>query len=199
LEEDIQEEPENMKRQVAATKVRESLEAETAELSHLLEQEKRKSDDYLTRLKYLQADFENYRKRTERELREMEDFSTTKLVLKLLPVLDELELATAARQKADDSAMAEGVAMVLKNLTAALEAEGLRRIEAVAKPFDPKFHEAVDKVEADRVGDDIVVEEIRKGYTFRHRLLRPSLVKVELGKKHHGKDDKEASEEAKSA
>src|SRR5690242_3400765 len=121
-----------MKRQVAAaaaaTQVRESPQEENASspARHLLDQEKRKSEDYLTRLKYLQADFENYRKRTERELREMEDFSTTKLMLKLLPVLDELELATAARQKDDVSAMAEGVAMVLKNLTAALEAEGLR-------------------------------------------------------------------------
>lgn len=157
---------------------------EIASFQKLVDQEKRKSDDYLTRLKYLQADFENYRKRTERELREMEDFSTTKLVLKLLPALDELELATAAKKSQYDGAgMVEGVRMVLKNITASLEAEGLRQIEAIGKPFDPKLHEAVDKVESDREGEDIVIEEIRKGYTFRHRLLRPSLVKVELGKK----------------
>jgi molecular chaperone GrpE len=111
-------------------------------------------------------------------------------------VLHELELATAARQKEDDSAIAEGIAMVLKNLTAALEAEGLRRIEAIGKTFDPKLHEAVDNVDANRVGDDIVVEEIRKGYTFRHRLLRPSLVKVEVGMKQQDKDDKEVPGEA---
>ncbi len=168
---------------------------ETASLQKLLDQEKRKSDDYLTRLKYLQADFENYRKRAERELREMEDFSTTKLVLKLLPALDELELATTAKSQDDGAGMVEGVTMVLKNMTAALEAEGLRPIEAIGKPFDPKLHEAVDKIESDREGEDIVIEEIRKGYTFRHRLLRPSLVKVELGKKE-GKDDKEVPEEA---
>ncbi len=199
LKEDTQEESENVKRQVAATKI-EQMESPTEEegitsVRRLLDQEKRRSEDFLTRLKYLQADFENYRKRTEKELREMEDFSTTKLILKLLPVLDELELATAAKQAASDSAMVEGVTMVLKNMTAALEAEGLRPIEAIGKPFDPKLHEAVDKIETDREGDDIVVEEIRKGYTFRHRLLRPSLVKVELGKKE-GKDDKEVPEEA---
>ncbi len=187
-----------MKRQVAATEDVEQTESPTSRemegISKLLDQEKRKGDEYLTRLKYLQADFENYRKRTERELREMEDFSTTRLVLKLLPVLDELELAAAAKGEADSAAIFEGVAMVLKNLTGALEAEGLKPIDAIGKPFDPKLHEAMDTIEADRVGGDVVIEEIRKGYTFRHRLLRPSLVKVELGKREE-KGDKEVDEE----
>jgi molecular chaperone GrpE len=198
LEEDTQGESEKMKRQVAATEEVVQTESpsskEIAEFRHLLDQEKRKSEEYLTRIKYLQADFENYRKRTERELREMEDFSTTRLVLKLLPVMDELELATIAKGEKDNAAIVEGVAMVLKNLTAALETEGLKPIEAIGKPFDPKLHEAMDRVEADRVGGDVVIEEIRRGYTFRHRLLRPSLVKVELGKREE-KDDKVADEE----
>ena len=198
LEEDAPEESEKMKRQVAATEDIERTESpssrEMADFRKLLDQEKSKGEEYLTRIKYLQADFENYRKRTERELREMEDFSTTRLVLRLLPVLDELELATIARGEKDSAAMVEGVAMVLKNLTSALETEGLKPIESIGKPFDPKLHEAMDRVEADRVGGDVVIEEIRKGYTFRHRLLRPSLVKVELGKREE-KDDKVADEE----
>lgn len=158
------------------------LETNVNHLRKLLEEEKKRGEDYLSRVKYVQADFENYRKRIDREVKEMEDFSTTKLVRKLLPVLDELELAIASAQSTKDTkALVEGVRMVHKNLSLTLEGEGLMPIEAVGKPFDPRLHEAVDKVQGKKVGDDIVIEEIRRGFVFKDKVLRPSMVKVELG------------------
>jgi len=145
-----------------------------------LEDEKKKSEEYLTRLKYIQADFENYRKRVDREIVEIEEFSTSRFARRLLPILDELDLAVS-HAGSESSALTEGVKMVLKNLNAALEAEGVRRIEAIGKPFNPGLHEAVDKVQGRKRGEDIVIEEIRKGYLFKDKVLRPSMVKVELG------------------
>jgi molecular chaperone GrpE len=149
----------------------------------LLAQEKKKGEELLMKLKYLQADFENYRKRTVKEMREVEDASVRNLVLKLLSVLDELGLAIQNAKPDEGGELLEGIRMVHKNLNAALESEGLRRISAVGEPFDPSLHEAVEKVEGSSQGDDVVVGEIRTGYTFRGQVIRPSMVKVELALK----------------
>jgi molecular chaperone GrpE len=146
-----------------------------------LEEEQKKSADYLTRLRYLQADFENHRKRVEREIRELEDFSVSALMKRLLPMLDDLELATSSAEKDKaTSGFAEGVGMISKNLASVLRSEGLEGIDAVGKPFDPERHEAIERVKGSGKGPDIVVAEIRKGYIFKDRVLRPSLVKVGL-------------------
>jgi molecular chaperone GrpE len=153
------------------------------DLDHLertLEEERKRNEEYLTNLRYLQADFENYRKRMDREIRELEEFSTLGLVRKLIPVLDDLELAATSATKAEDAGLVEGVKMVQKNLTSALESEGLQSIRALGKPFDPSSHEAVDKVQGKDNSEDIVIEEMRKGYTFKGKVLRPSAVKVEM-------------------
>ena len=155
--------------------------AETENLRKLLAMESKKSEDNLRRLQYLQAEFDNYRKRIDREVKEIEEFSTSKLAKKLLPVLDELELAiNSAEIDGEKKSIVEGVKMVSKNLRAALEAEGLRRIEAVGKPFNPQLHEALERVLGKNNTEDIVVEEIRTGYIFKDKILRPSLVKVEV-------------------
>jgi len=164
------------------------------ELAELLASEKRRSEEYLTRLKYLQADFDNYRKRMDKEIQDAEDSSAREAATKLLSVLDELELAmehtkTAAR----GSAMQEGVRMVYRKLDGALESMGLKKIECIGKPFDPAFQEAVEKVQGKGV-EDIVVEEIRSGFTFRGQVLRPSMVKVELAAKTAGSEEAKASE-----
>jgi len=153
------------------------------DLEHLektLEEERKRNEEYLTSLRYLQADFENYRKRVDREIRELEEFSTLGLVRKLVPVLDDLELAVASATKAEDKGLLEGVKMVQKNLSSALESEGLKKIKAVGAPFDPSAHEAVDKVQGTDNSEDMVVEEMRKGYTFKGKVLRPSAVKVSM-------------------
>jgi molecular chaperone GrpE len=164
---------------------------EIAKLLRLLDEEKRRSEDFLTRLKYLQADFENYRKRVDREVQEIEDFSTSGLVQKLLPILDELELAIdAGEQNPENKSLLEGIKMIYKNLNAALEAEGLERIQAIGKPFNPALHEAVEKVQGTNTAEDIVIEEIRKGFIFKNRVLRPSMVKVESSARDQNKNDK---------
>lgn len=148
--------------------------------------------ELLNRLKYMQADFENYRKRTEKEMREMEENSTKGLVIKLLSVLDELDLAVKhAKDDTGTTELQEGIEMVQKNLYSELESAGLRKIEPVGKPFDPSQHEAVARVQGSSSGSDIVVEELRTGYTFRGHVIRPSMVKVELGMKEQveGKAD----------
>jgi molecular chaperone GrpE len=148
---------------------------------NLLSQEKRKNEEYLTRLKYLQADFENYRKRAGKELKDTVDSSLRGLVTTLLSTLDELELAIEnARKGEHNGELLDGLKMVQKNLVSSLEAAGLSKIDCVGKPFDPSLHEAVEKVEGSSAEKDTVVGEIRPGYTFRGRVIRPSMAKVEL-------------------
>ncbi len=159
-------------------------EADVASSEVPLVQERKRNEDLLTRLKYLQADFENYRKRTEKEVRDVEEYSVRNLVVKLLSVVDELELAVGHAEAEDGrTELREGVEMVHKNLMSALESVGLKRIAAVGKPFDPEFHEAVEKTRGKSSGGDMVVEEVRPGYTFRGQVIRPSMVKVELATK----------------
>jgi len=165
----------NLVKEQEAKVIREDL----ARLEKTLEEERKRNEEYLTSLRYLQADFENYRKRVDREIRELEEFSTLGLVRKLIPVLDDLDLAVATAGKAEDKGILEGVKMVQKNLNSALESEGLHRIKAVGEPFNPSSHEAVDKVQG-KDSSDKVIEEMRKGYTFKGKVLRPSAVKVEL-------------------
>ncbi|MDA4116497.1 MAG: nucleotide exchange factor GrpE [Thaumarchaeota archaeon] len=157
-----------------------AIKMDLAKLETNLEEERKRNEEYLTSLRYLQADFENYRKRVEREMGELEEFSTLALVRKLISVLDDLDLAVASATKAEDKGLLEGVRMVQKNLNSALEAEGLKMIKAVGMPFDPSTHEAVDKVQGKDNTEDIVIEELRKGYTFKGKVLRPSAVKVEM-------------------
>jgi molecular chaperone GrpE len=157
-----------------------AIRADLERLEKTLEDERKHNEEYLTSLRYLQADFENYRKRVDREIRELEEFSTLGLVRKLIPVLDDLDLAVATATKAEDKGILEGVKMVQKNLSSALESEGLQRINAVGEPFNPSTHEAVDKVQGKDNSEDKVVEEMRKGYTFKGKVLRPSAVKVEM-------------------
>lgn len=166
------------------------LQEDLDEAQKFMEEEKKRSDDYLNRLKYLQADFENYRKRVDREIREIEDFSTSGLVKKLLPVLDALDLAIASAESNPESkGVLEGLLMVRKSLASALQSEGLRGIEAVGKPFDPGLHEAVERVDGSKGGADTVIGEIRKGYIFKNRVLRPSMVKVESALKDDGEKE----------
>ena len=163
-------------------------------LEELLDLEKKRYDELVNRMKYLQADFENYQKRMDREMQQVEERSVFGLVNRLVRVLDELELAAAnATKQGQAKEVSEGIKMVYRNLNSVMKASGLKKIEAVGKPFDPKFHEAVEKVEGP--GDtDMVVGEVRSGYTFRDQVLRPSMVKVELARKKAGKPEVKASE-----
>jgi molecular chaperone GrpE len=169
-----------------------AIKTDLAKLEMNLEEERKRNEEYLTSLRYLQADFENYRKRVEREMGELEEFSTLGLVRKLISVLDDLDLAVASATKAEDKGLMEGVKMVQKNLNSALESDGLQTIKAVGMPFDPSKHEAVDKVQGKNNAEDMVIEELRKGYTFKGKVLRPSAVKVEMAAKQQPKGEGQA-------
>lgn len=149
-----------------------------------LADERKRSEELLSRLKYTQADLENMRKRTDKELREAGESLARSLVSRLLVVQDELDLAVKhAEGETGGEALKEGVTMVRRNLLSALESVGVEQIEAAGKPFDPTVHEAVERVHGKGKGPDMVVEEVRPGFVFRGQVLRPSMVKVETASK----------------
>jgi len=147
-------------------------------LENELKQEHERAEDYLQRLQYLQAEFDNYRKRIERERDETNRVAADKLLVNMLEVFDELRIAINAAKKADDrDVVVSGLEMVLKKLEALFASEGLKPIEAVGKRFDPNLHEAIERVNS-ADADGLITEEIRKGFTLRGKVIRSSLVKV---------------------
>jgi molecular chaperone GrpE len=137
------------------------------------------AESYLNDLRRLQAEFDNYRKRTMREQTARIASASQALVARLLPVLDNFELAVSHAERARDfDRMLKGVEMVFGELREVLSSEGLVSIEAEGKPFDPERHEAVAAVEQEGAGPGTVVDVIRKGYEFNGRVLRPAMVKV---------------------
>jgi len=162
----------------------ESPEKQLETLKRAFAEEKKRNEELLIRLKYMQADLDNYRKRMDKELREAGESLAKSLLTRLLVVQDELDLAAKHVDGGKESGeLIEGIGMVRKNLESAMESVGVERIAAVGKPFDPSIHEAVEKTQGSTLGEDMVVGEIRPGFTFRGHLLRPSMVKVELASK----------------
>jgi molecular chaperone GrpE len=151
-----------------------------AEFEKSLDCEKKRSEDYLNRMKYLQADLENLKKRFDREAEQIRCYGNERIITSLLDVVDELELALQAGQSAStESALVDGVQLTLKKLRKVLEQEGVSPIEdVVGKLFDPTRHNAVATVDRDDIEPCTIVEEIRKGYLMKGKLLRPSIVKV---------------------
>ncbi len=149
-----------------------------SELEEELKQEKEKSEDFLHRLQYLQADFENYRKRSEKEMWDAKRFGNERLLSDLLLVKDELELALAkAKESRQNPVLLEGVGMIMKRLQAVLSKEGVERIPGEGSKFNPDYHEAALRVPSEKE-EGTVVEEVRPGYLLKGRVLRPSIVKV---------------------
>jgi len=168
---------------------------ETVDLEQRLEAEKKRSEDYLTRLKYLQADFENLKKRYDRQMEETKRYCTERLVVQLLEVQDELEMALKnARSAGSAQTLIEGVQMTLKKLRKVLEQEGVSPIECEAgKVFNPSWHNAVAATERDDVEACVVTEEVRKGYIMKDKVIRPSIVKVAV-KSSKSQTEKEKNE-----
>jgi len=146
----------------------------------LLELEKIRSEDYLKKLKYLQADYENLKNRTDRQIVEAKKYCTENLITELLDVQNELELAIKnANASSSKETIIEGVQMTLKKLRKVLKQEGVSQIECKeGKVFDPKLHHAISATERDDIDKCLIVEEVRKGYTMREKVIRPSIVKV---------------------
>ena len=160
-----------------------------------LKAEKKRSEDYLTRLKYLQADFENLKKRYDRQMEETKNYCTERLVIQLLEVQDELEMAVKnAQSESSAQTLIEGVQMTLKKLRKVLEQEGVSPIECEAgKVFNPSCHNAVAVDERDDVEACVITEEVRKGYIMKDKVVRPSIVKVAV-KSSKTKKEKEKNE-----
>jgi molecular chaperone GrpE len=144
-----------------------------------LEKARAEAESYLDDLRRLQADFDNYRKRTMREQTARAASASQALVARLLPVLDNFELAVSSAERSRDfDRMLKGVEMVFGELREVLEGEGLVKIEAEGKPFDPERHEAVVAVEQEDTEPGMVVDIVRAGYELRGKVLRPAMVKV---------------------
>jgi len=132
-------------------------------------------------LKYLQADFENLRKRCDREIQQVSQYSNERLIIQLLEVVDELELAIKTAKTTNSAkTLTEGVQMTLKHLRKVLEQEGISPIESEGKPFDPSKHNAIATIERDDVDGCVVLEEVRKGYILKDKVIRPCIAKVSI-------------------
>lgn len=149
-----------------------------SELEDALKVEKAKSEDLFRRLQYLQADFENYRRRAEKEMSDVKRFGNERLLSDLLTVKDELELAYArADETKENSVIIDGVGMTLRRLQNLLTKEGIEKVPGVGSKFNPDYHEAALRVPSNE-DEGTVVEEVRPGYLLKGRVLRASIVKV---------------------
>jgi molecular chaperone GrpE len=141
-----------------------------------------KADEHWDRLLRTTADFDNFKKRAAREKQDAIKFANESVFQKLIPVLDNFDMALAAAQTtAKDEAVQSlqtGVNMIYQQLKTALTDAGLEELDATGKPFDPNLHEAVSQKETDEVPEGQVIQQLRKGYKFRERLLRPATVVV---------------------
>ncbi|UCE10939.1 MAG: nucleotide exchange factor GrpE [Candidatus Thorarchaeota archaeon] len=135
-------------------------------------------DDLQERLRRLQAEFDNYRKRIESRFSDAAQFASESILLRFMEVLDNLERALGADFAEDPDAAREGVAAIVQQIVKILEQEHVRPIESTGKQFDPFYQHAVAKSNDPDVPDGMVVEEIQRGYMIRERVLRPALVVV---------------------
>jgi len=142
-----------------------------------LSEQAARAEEYFQRLARLQADFENYRRRTAREREELVKFATEQLIVSLLPVVDNFERALASGRENPDKLL-EGVEMIYRQLFDLLAAEGLAPVPAAGEKFDPARHEAVSQVESSEHVDNIILEEFRRGYYLKDKVIRPAMVRV---------------------
>ncbi|MDD2689355.1 MAG: nucleotide exchange factor GrpE [Candidatus Omnitrophica bacterium] len=145
-----------------------------------LKEDADKAGEYWDKILRLQADFENTRKRLEKDKQEFVKFANEGIILELLNILDDLErtVGLAQSQHQDLSAFLKGVEMILAHLYEMLKEYGLKPIEAEGKLFDPNYHEALMQVENKDLPEHTVVEELQKGYLLRDRVIRTAKVKV---------------------
>ena len=172
-------------------------ESQPENFEQLLENERKRSEDYLNRLKYLQADFENVKKRFDREMEQVKCYCNERVVMQLLDVVDELELAVKNGEISSQStqSLLEGVEMTLDKLRKVLEQEGVSGIpDPQGKPFDSSLHNAMATEEREDVAESTVIDQIRKGYILRGRVIRPSIVRVAVKPKNQSNKNNKMEE-----
>jgi molecular chaperone GrpE len=158
----------------------EALRNELESVKSELRKAKESSEGSLNKMKYLMADFDNYRKQMERQVASKAESIRAELLLKFLNIRDDYVRAlTVARQsRSEQIVVIEGLEGILKNIDSLLASEGVREIEAIGTPFDPNVHDAIAYSARDELAENIVTSEIRKGYMLNGRVLRPSLVEI---------------------
>ena len=156
------------------TEAKSSVEEAADEKERLTAELQEINDRYLR----LYAEFENYKKKVNKDKEEIFKYGNESLLYELLPVIDNLEMALKHATNSVSEGLVQGVEITLKELQRTLEKFGLSPIEATGKPFEPLVHHAMTQVERDDVDEKTVVEEFRRGYMFRDKVLRPSLVAV---------------------
>jgi molecular chaperone GrpE len=171
----------------------EALRAELESVKSELRKAKESSESSLNKMRYLMADFDNYRKQMEKQLASKAESIKAELLLKFLNIRDDyLRALSMARQtKSEQGVVIEGLEGILKNIDSLLASEGVREIEAIGTPFDPNVHDAIAYSARDDLAENTVTAEIRKGYMLNGRVLRPSLVEISKIVKNSVNDTKE--------
>jgi molecular chaperone GrpE len=158
----------------------EALRAELQLVKNELKKAKESSESSLNKMRYLMADFDNYRKQMEKQLDSKAESIKAELLLKFLNIRDDYlrALSVARQSKSEQVVVIEGLEGILKNIDSLLASEGVREIEAIATPFDPNVHDAIAYSVRDDVSENTVTAEVRKGYMLNGKVLRPSLVEI---------------------
>jgi molecular chaperone GrpE len=151
-------------------------EAQIAALTAERDQLGAEKADLKDRLLRALADFDNFRRRAERDRSDYVQFANVEMVRDLIPILDDFR--RAMKVETADKDYAKGIELIDQRLFETLKRAGLEPIEAAGKPFDPNLHQAVDRVQSDELPDQTVLEEYQSGYNFKGKLLRPAMVKV---------------------
>jgi len=173
-----------------------ALQEEVTRLQAELKAARQKAENYYWRLLRMEADFENYRRRVQAEKEELQLYAAQRVVTVLLPVLDNLERGLeAARRSRDFDGLLTGLELVHRGFKDLLQREGLQEIETVGREFDPQYHEAMGRVPAEEnQPDNIVAEELQKGYFFKGKVVRPARVIITYRESKENDDYQESSE-----
>lgn len=149
-----------------------------AELEKELEAVRKEKDEIYERLLRKHADFENFRKRADKEKREFQSYALSEFMLELLSILDNFERALAHPEEQSGAEYRKGVELIYRQFRDLMEKRGLKAIETIGQTFDPNFHEAILREEKNDLPENTILAELQKGYFFRDKLLRPAMVKV---------------------
>jgi molecular chaperone GrpE len=137
------------------------------------------AENNLSKLRYMMADFDNYRKQTEKQLSSKVEASKAEILLKFLNIRDDyLRALEMVSQSKSEAVIIEGLQGILKNFDNLLNSEGVMEIESVGTPFDPNIHDAINFTYSDDIPENTVTNEIRKGYMLNNKVLRPTLVEI---------------------
>lgn len=171
----VEQQKDSVPEESAESAASEETETEVDEVSALKAEVEAEQNKYLRLL----ADYDNFKRRAQKDRQDAEKFRAQSLLADLLPVLDNFERALSVETKSEESAsLLKGVEMVQKSLLEAVKREGLEEIKAVGEPFDPNFHQAVMQEKDENAEPGAVLMELQKGYTLKGRVLRPAMVKV---------------------